>query len=439
MKSLAIVGTGIAGMACAYKLQRRFDLTVYEKNDYAGGHTNTVFALEDGRGIPIDTGFMVYNEVTYPELTRLFAELGVRTQSTSMSFSVQYKPLGLEFCGSGLNGLFAQRRNLLRPSFWKLLLEIDRFNRMAPQLLEDPQASQLSLGDFARQLSFSQAFLDQYLIPMSSAVWSTPPDAMLRFPAITLIRFFKNHGFLGLHTQHPWRTVTGGSRSYRDLIVSDYRERIHLSRPAKRIERQEGKALVTDASGQTQAYDHVVLACHADEALALLADPTPEERAQLSPFKYQRNRATLHTDDSVMPETRSAWSSWNYRVTEVSQLTSWPVNPSTAPTASTVPTASAGPTGLTRSIIYWMNSLQGVSSKVNYFVSIDDPGDIDERKILQRIDYDHPLFTLEAIAAQAQLPQLNDSGVTFFCGSYFRYGFHEDALLSALDVVRRLA
>lgn len=415
MKRLAIIGTGIAGMVCGYRLHKKYDLTVYEKNDYIGGHTNTVFALEDGRVIPIDTGFMVYNEVTYPALTQLFAELDVKTQPAPMTFSVQHVPTGLEFCGSGLSGLFSQRANLFRPSFWKLLAEINRFNTQAPQILDDPKDQTLTLRDYAQQHAHTPEFLNQYLIPMSSAVWSTPPDAMLDFPAVTLIRFFKNHGFLGLNTQHAWRTVSAGTRMYRDKIVAPFKEKILVKRGVTQLKRTNGKAIVTDSSGISEEFDHVIIASHGDEALALLSDPTELEKRLLSPFKYQKNVATLHTDASVMPKTRAAWSSWNYRTERLANDTE---------AAST---------------IYWMNSLQAVSKNIDYFVSINDPGSVNPNRVQKTLTYHHPIFSLEAIAAQAELQKLNENGVTYFCGSYFRYGFHEDALVSGLNVMKLLA
>jgi predicted NAD/FAD-binding protein len=413
MKSIAIIGTGIAGMACGHFLHPRYDLTLYERNTYVGGHTNTVLADEDGRSIPIDTGFMVYNEVTYPNLTRLFRELNVQTMPTEMSFSVQHLPTGLEFCGSGYSGLFAQRKNIVNLHFWNLLRQIDRFNRESPQILDDPRYERYTLRQYVQEKGYTKALLDQYLIPMSSAVWSTEPDVMLNFPAVTLVRFFKNHGFLGLHTQHPWRTVTGGSRMYRDKIIQPFCDRIRIQQPALRVARRDGKAWVTDAK-ETRPYDMVILASHADESLALLEDPSKKERELLGAFSYQTNIALLHTDTSVMPKVRSAWSSWNYRTETTSE----------GREAS--------------STIYWMNSLQKVSDKQNYFVSINDPSIVDSSRILQRISYSHPVFSIESTAAQKQLCNLNDNGVTYFCGSYFKYGFHEDALNSALDVVERL-
>ena len=261
---LAIIGTGIAGLGCAYFLHPHYALTLYEKNDYAGGHTNTVCVEESDAPVPIDTGFMVYNEVTYPNLTRLFRELDVRVQPAPMSFSVQHLPTRLEFSGSSLNHLFAQRRNLVRPRFWRMILQINRFNREAVEALNSREFDALSLGDYVRRRNYGDDFLKFYLVPMSSAVWSTPPELMLEFPAVALLRFFHNHGFLGLHTQHPWLTVTGGAKTYVEKITALFRERVQLRNGAVAVRRTAGQATVTDSTGRTESYDRVVLACHAD-------------------------------------------------------------------------------------------------------------------------------------------------------------------------------
>lgn len=413
MQRAAIIGTGIAGMASAHFLKERYDLTLYEKNDYVGGHTNTVTVDEGGRPVPIDTGFMVYNEATYPNLTKLFRELDVPTTPTSMSFSVRHAPSGLEWCGTGVSGLFAQRRNLFRPSFYRFLAEVNRFNRESVEVLEEPGAEELTLAEFAVREGYSDGFLERYLVPMSSAVWSTAPGGMLDFPAATLVRFFLNHGFLGLNTQHRWRTVAGGSRVYRDRLIAPFRDRIRCGRAAARVTRIGTAAMVTDDSGHSEAYDAVIVACHADEALSLLTDPTPAEAALLGKFRYQENVATLHTDASVMPRTKRAWSSWNYRIEERGGA-------------------------LVPSTVYYMNSLQKVSDRRDYFVSIGDPGGVDPRAVLKTIVYTHPLFTVETTRAQKDLPSLNAGGPVYFCGSYFRYGFHEDALNSAIDLSRVL-
>ncbi|HSP06856.1 MAG TPA: FAD-dependent oxidoreductase [Acidobacteriota bacterium] len=416
MESIAIIGTGIAGMACGHFLHRRCAVTFYERNDYIGGHTNTVTVTENGREIPIDTGFMVYNEVTYRHLTALFRELDVPTKNTSMSFSVQHVPSGLEFSGSGLNGLFAQRRNLLRPSYYSLLRQIHRFNTECLEVLEQEKYREYTLFRYVSEKGYGDDFLKRYAVPMSSAVWSTPPDAMLQFPAFTLVKFFQNHGFLGLNTQHQWKTVVGGSRTYRDRLIAPFRDRIHTRRAAVRVGHANGRAVVVDSQGHRAFYDRVILACHADEAFALLESPTPREQELLRPFRYQKNRATLHMDASVMPHTRRAWSSWNYRIG---------ARPENGRTAT--------------SVIYWMNSLQHVSQTQDYFVSIDDPGWVRPEMVLRTIDYEHPVFSLEAIRAQKSLGELNASGPIYYCGSYFGYGFHEDALASAVELCRGLA
>ena len=415
MKRVAIIGTGIAGLGCAHFLHRCFDLTLYEKNNYAGGHTNTVCVPEENRSVPIDTGFMVFNEVTYPNLTRLFRELGVATKPAPMSFSVQHGPSGLEFCGTSLNHLFGQRKNLLRPRFWKMILQINRFNTEAIAALASPQFQNHTLGEYVRKKNYGDDFLNFYLVPMSSAVWSTPPELMLEFPAVTLLRFFHNHGFLGLHTQHPWLTVDNGAKSYVEKITAPFRDKIKLKTGAAAIRREGRVVKVTDISGHTEAFDQVILASHADETLKLLADADDQERTLLGEFKYQPNSALLHTDASVMPKTKMCWSAWNYRI---DRAANGKISPST---------------------IYWMNRLQGVSDRQNYFVSINGENSVNPDLILKRIQYEHPLFSLGAIRAQRDLPTLNGRMTNvFFCGSYFRYGFHEDAFTSALDLCRVL-
>jgi predicted NAD/FAD-binding protein len=414
MSSIAIIGTGIAGLACGYFLHGRHRLQIYEKNHYIGGHTNTVSAEENGRAIPIDAGFIVYNETTYPNLTRLFRELNVETAPSSMTFSVQHLPSGLEFCGTGLNGLFSQRKNLLNPRFIRLLLQINRFNRQCLEVLDQPRYAGCTLIEYVRGGGYSEDFAHRYLLPMSSAIWSAEPEQMLRFPAATLVRFFRNHGLLGLNTHYPWRTVVNGSWSYRDKLIAPFKDAIHVNRAAVKVFRERGKAVVLDAAGVRAEYDRVILACHADQALALLADPSLDELRLLKPFRYQRNRAVLHTDASSMPKTRRAWSSWNYRM-------------ETDREGRAVPSTT-----------YYMNSLQPLATKRDYFVSINDPGNIAPETIRYEIEYEHPIYSLETMAAQKELPRLNRNGVTGFCGSYFNYGFHEDALTSALDLCRAL-
>ena len=415
MKRVAIIGTGVAGLGCAHFLHRKFDLTLYEKNDYPGGHANTIPVAEEHRSVPVDTGFMVFNEVTYPNLTRLFRELGLAVQPTEMSFSVQHLPTRLEFCGSSLNHLFAQRKNLVRPRFWRMIWQINRFNTEAIAALAAPEIQNCTLGEYVRWRDYGDDFLNFYLVPMSSAVWSTPPELMLEFPAVTLLRFFHNHGFLGLHTQHPWFTVVNGAKSYVDKLTAPFREKIGLQRGAAFVRRANGKVRVTDVTGRTEMFDQVIFASHADETLKMLVDADFREFAALKEFEYQPNTALLHTDASVMPKHKRCWASWNYRIEPGAGDK---VSPST---------------------VYWMNRLQNISGPRNYFVSINGENSVNPSSILKRIYYEHPLFNLGAIRAQKQLPKLNERmNNVFFCGSYFRYGFHEDAFTSALELCRLL-
>jgi predicted NAD/FAD-binding protein len=411
MTKLAIIGGGVAGLGCAHLLHSRYDLSVFEQNDYAGGHTNTITVDEEGRAVPIDTGFMVYNEVTYPNLTRLFRELDVKTKPTSMSFSVHDSASGIEYNGAGLNRLFGRRRNLLNPRFWRLLGQMSRFNAEAVRALDDPAFARHTLRQYVAERGYGDDFLHLFLVPMSSAVWSTPPDKMLDFPAVTLLRFFHNHGFLGLHTHHPWRTLEGGAKTYVAKMSEPWRGRVLLKSKAVKLSRASGRVRVTTADGAEAAFDKVILATHADETLRLLAEPTPSESRLLSQFEYQLNTATLHTDASFMPRRPLCWASWNYRIDGDGR-------PSTH---------------------YWMNSLQGVSRRRNYFVSLNSHDRVAPGAVLRRLEYHHPVFNNGAIAAQKELPFLNrlaPDQTTYFCGSYFKYGFHEDAFTSALECAR---
>ncbi len=333
-----------------------------------------------------------------------------------MSFSVQYRPLNLEFSGSSLNHLFAQRRNLFNPRYIRMLLNINRFNREAVDALENPAYEEYTVLRYVTERRYGDDFLNAYLIPMSSAVWSTPPEKMLSFPARTLIRFFHNHGFLGLHTQHPWRTVTGGARSYVQKMTAGWRDKIRLNAAVSGVRRREGRVEVTLEDGSRRAFDRAIIASHADQALRMLSDPTPLERGLLSAFKYQYNKTLLHSDASVMPRTKRAWSSWNYAADRAAD-------------------GSVKP-----SVHYWMNSLQDLPGREQYFVSLNAAG-VDPAKVVRTIEYEHPLFDLGALIAQKELPGLNRAGEetsTYYCGSYFKYGFHEDALSSALELCRQI-
>lgn len=424
MPSLAIIGSGIAGLGAAHFLRHAFDVTIFEADSHIGGHANTVSVREGDRTWPVDTGFMVFNRITYPHLVRLFTVLGVPLKATDMSFSVQYGPTGLEYCGSSLNQLFGQRQNLLRFAHYRLLFQVNRFNSEAVALLQDPSTETLTLGQFVQRRRYGQDFLNHYLLPMSSAVWSTVPEKMLQFPATTLLRFFHNHGFLGLRTQHPWWTVEGGSAAYVKILTAPFAERIHTRTPIQRVHRTPSGVEVSTSTA-TQRFDKVILACHPPTSLALLGnDATRQERAALSAFPYQANDATLHRDTAVMPKRRSLWASWNQRVDAVN-------GPSAAP-------PRGQPVETRSSTHYWMTRLQGVSPHQDYLVSINGGHLIDPRTIIQQIAYEHPLFDLNARKAQGELPALNRTAQgrteTYFAGAWQRYGFHEDGLGSAVTL-----
>lgn len=423
MERVAIIGTGVAGLGCAWNLRHHAALTLLEQDQRPGGHSNTVTVDENNRPLRIDTGFIVFNKVTYPNLCRLFAELDVPIKPSEMSFSVQHLPTGLEYNGMGLNKIFAQRRNLFRSRFHRLLADIQRFFRIAEKVLTDGGIDpRLTIGEFANHHQLSEDFLVLYLQPMSSAVWSTEPRDILGFPASTLLHFFHNHGFLGVDTHHPWFTVEGGAKTYVDRILAGLAasqpgaEVPRLKAQVTRVTEQNESVEVTLADGQGLPFDRVVLAAHADQSLAMLAAPDADQLRLLSPFRYQENHATLHTDASVMPKARRAWASWNHRIGGSNDQ----------PLATTH---------------YWMNALQGIPPGRNYFVSLNCQGQIPADHILYETVYHHPVFNLEAVQAQDELSGLNRrsrSQKIFFCGSYFKYGFHEDAYRSGLELAEHL-
>ena len=303
MSRIAIIGSGISGLGCAWFLHQRHEVTVFEAGEHIGGHSNTITVDENGRDVPIDTGFMVYNEVTYPTLIRLFKALGVPTKPTSMSFSVHHGPSGVEWNGAGFNTLFGQRKNLFNLRHWRFLLQLSRFNREAVPALDEPQWAAMSLAEYVEARGYGQDFLERYLIPMSSAVWSTPPEKMMQFPAMTLLRFWHNHGFLGLDTQHPWRTIVGGSQEYVRRLIEPFRDCIHTLTPIQQVRRLPEGVEVTATGREPEIFDQVILATHAPTSLRLLESPTELEREVLTPFAYQPNEVKLHTDVNVMPRT----------------------------------------------------------------------------------------------------------------------------------------
>jgi predicted NAD/FAD-binding protein len=414
---IAIIGAGITGMACARFLSREHEVTLFETDDRLGGHSNTVMVDEGASQIPVDTGFMVYNEVTYPLLTRLFRELDVSTKPTLMSFSVQHVGEGLEFNGGGLNLLFGQRRNLLNLRYWRMLTQIARFNRETVEEIKNPAYGDMTLRDYVKARAYGEDFLRWYLSPMAAAVWSSPPERIDQFPARTLMRFWHNHGFLGLDTHHPWRTVSGGSRQYVEKLVAPFEQNIRKGVGVRTVSLTASGVRLILNDGSHQEFDRTVIAVHGDQALKMLSDPTGLESELLACFRYQANEAILHTDPRFMPKTRRCWASWNYRI------------------------EAAGAAGKRHSTHYWMNELQGVSDRDQYFVSINLSSSPAEESIKRRLAYEHPLFDLETVAAQARLSELHAAGdqtKRYFCGAWQRYGFHEDGLWSAVNACRQL-
>lgn len=412
---VAIIGTGIAGMGAAYYLRHEYDVTLVEKNNYAGGHTNTVLVPGEGRPLPVDTGFMVYNETTYPNLVRLFEELGVSSYDTSMSFGVRNAARNLEYACSGFSTFFAQKKNLLNPFHWKLYQDILKFFRAADSLIAEETSPEFTLSDFAQRYSLSNHVMDDFVLPMAGAIWSTPGGEIQNFPALPLLKFMKNHQMLGVGIQLQWKTVEGGSNQYKEKLLAALPNKTLLNRNVNRIGQDENRAYFYDENGRKQSYDFIVVATHADQALKLLESPSPLQHELLSSFQYNKNYVKLHSDSSVMPQSKRAWASWNV------------LN-------------GKSPSGVMQSSThYWMNSLQNLDTNDNLFVSVDYQGSINSEKTYWQTRYEHPRFDTAAIQAQKRLPELNQSGRIQFCGSYFRNGFHEDALWSALNVVDNLS
>ena len=403
---IAVIGTGISGNVAAYHLNKEHDITVFEANDYVGGHTHTHDIESNGKNYRVDSGFIVFNHKTYPNFIKLLAELGIEEQLSNMSFSVKCEKSGLEYMGSTLNSLFAQRRNLLRPSFWKMIFEILRFNREASALVTE-DIDDITLGEYLQQGNYSRTFMDYYLIPMAAAVWSADLQVMYQFPARYLIRFFQNHGLLSVNNRPDWYVIKGGSNSYVKALTAPFKERIRLSTAVEKIQRTGEGVIISSATGEEQ-YDAVFIATHSDQALAMLADPSDLEQQVLGAISYQSNEVLLHTDCSVMPRRKAAWAAWNYHLLDGEQ--------------GSVP------------VTYNMNILQGFDCSEQFCVTLNNSDAIDQSKVLKRMNYQHPVYTPQSVAAQQRQAEINCQR-TFYCGAYWRYGFHEDGVVSALDAL----
>lgn len=402
---IAIIGSGIAGLTAARRLCDDHEITVFEANGYVGGHTNTIDVERNGRTWAVDTGFIVFNDWTYPNFVALMEEIGVASQPSDMGFSVRCDRTGLEYCGSSLSQLFTQRRNLVRPGFWRMIRDILRFNRESPRLLRGDE-DMLELGAYLAREGYSAQFTEHYIVPMGAAIWSTDPQTMLRFPARYFVEFFANHGLLSVSDRPQWRVIRGGSRSYIGPLTAPFADRIRLDTPVVLVNRDAAGVELVLTGGRRERFDAVVFACHSDQALALLAAPTQAEREVLGAIPYQPNITVLHTDERLLPRRRRAWAAWNYHI----------------------PPVQRGAVSVT----YNMNILQRIDADEQFLVTLNPAVEIDPAKVIREIVYRHPVYTPGGVAAQRRRDELMGPGGTFYCGAWWSYGFHEDGVASGL-------
>ncbi len=413
-RRVAVIGAGISGMSAAWLIDRSMEVVLYEAADRPGGHANTVSAPSRSGPIPVDTGFIVYNDRNYPNLVALFEHLRVPTQASDMSFAASLDGGAFEYSGSGIGGLLGQPGNVLRPRFWRMLSDTLRFYKEAPTALGRQDLASTTLGQYLYENHYSPAFVTDHLLPMGAAIWSTTVRQMRDYPLHAFIRFFESHGLLALSGRPRWRTVTGGSREYVTRLLSDFSGEIRLRSAVREIRREMGSVSVIDWRGNRDTFTDVVIATHADRALAMLADPLGQERESLGAIGYTANTAVLHTDERLMPRHKKVWSSWNY-IGEPERDGERPL-----------------------CVTYWMNRLQGIDPATPLFVTLNPHRDIPEERIIAAVDYDHPLFNLTALAAQKELWRLQGRGGVWFCGAHFGSGFHEDGLQSGLSVAEAI-
>ena len=412
---IAVVGAGVAGLTAAWLLSRRYNVTLYEKNDYAGGHTRTI-CVPDGpdEGTPVDTGFIVMNERNYPLLTRLLDRLNVERRDTDMSFSYSCEQSGYTYAGANLKTLFAQKKNLANAEHWGMIKDILKFNKIATRELLDGRINGDTLSDFVGRHRLGSSFREHYLYAMGSAIWSAPTQDVADFPAQPFVHFFHNHGLLGLKDRPQWQTVLGGSRTYVEQMLADMPHALRLNASVQDIRREGDGVVVQSTRGEAKRYDRVIIAAHADEARKMLSDPTAEERELLGAWKYQENHGVLHRDERAMPPIADAWSAWNF--------TREPSFGKTAPV----------------SVTYDMSRLQRLNSRHQWLFSLNRNSPIAPETIVDRNVFTHPVFSFDSMNTQSRLQNLNNNGITYFCGSYFGFGFHEDAVRSAVQVAEKL-
>jgi len=411
MSRIAVIGTGIAGLSAAYFLDRRHEVTVYEKNLRPGGHSRTINIDYDGQSIPVDTGFIVFNTRNYPNLTALLRLLGVTVKNSDMSFGFSAENGGFEWSAKTLNSVFGQRGNLFRPKFWRLFVEIMRFNATVAREVET--VPDLTLGALLSRMKLSEEFCWNYLLPMSGAIWSCPPRQMLEFPARVFVRFFANHGLLSMQGQPQWMTVEGGSRQYVEKLIAPFSDRILTGCGATRVMRGDNGVQVTDTQGETRHYDEIVFACHPDETLAILEDANDSERGALGAIRYQPNLTVLHRDTSFMPKRKICWASWVYQADRQGDTND-------------------------RSVTYWMNSLQKIDARHPVFVTLNPHREIPDALKFDEHVFMHPVFDFAALRAQDALKMMQGRRNSWFCGAYMGHGFHEDGLVSAMRVAEAL-
>lgn len=412
---IAIIGSGISGLTCGHYLHQQHDVTIFEANDYIGGHTATVDVELNGQSYAIDTGFIVYNDRTYPNFIKMMNEIGVRGVATQMSFSVRNDANGLEYNGHTITTLFAQKRNWFKPSFYRFIREILRFNQLAKAAAADAEHSVQTLGEFLHHHQFSDYFCENYILPMGAAIWSSSLADMRAFPLTFFLRFFLNHGLLDITHRPQWYVIEGGSRAYIEPLTQGLRDKIRLNAPVEWL-RRSGQGIELQVHGKIEHFDEVIFACHSDQALALLSDANHLERELLGAMGYQANEVILHTDTSLLPKRKAAWASWNYRLAgDVDQETRLPA------------------------LTYNMNILQHIDSSETFCVTLNSSESINPNKVLRKFTYHHPVFNRAAIAAQQRKAEISGVNHTWFCGAYWHNGFHEDGVKSALDVVTRLS
>ncbi len=407
---IAIIGSGISGLTAAHYLQHQHDITVFEKNAYIGGHSNTIDVDESGNTIPIDTGFIVFNDWTYPNFEKLISQLDIQIANSEMSFSAKCESSHFEWCGKGIKGLAFNRNNWHQTKSYTILFDFLRFNRLAKTLISKTD-SKITLGEFLTQNHFTKTFIDYYILPMGAAIWSSSMEDIYQYPAHSFLTFFNNHGLLNINHRPQWKTIVGGSRQYVEKLSQPFSDKIRLNANIQKIDRYNNIVAIHIDDQVTEIYDHVIMACHSDQALTLLSNPTIKEKETLSKIKYQHNEAVLHTDANLMPNNKRAWSAWNYLL---------PKNHSDV-----------------AKVTYYMNRLQPLHTDKDYFVTLNLTDHINPEKIIRKITYQHPVFDSGAIQAQADRALLNGDKNTWYCGAYWRNGFHEDGVWSAVTTIEQ--